>query len=60
MLGIAISADDPSTFNKLVTLSAGAVSAAAVLFISWVLLSNAREVMNKALQNGSELAPVAA
>ena len=58
MLGIAILADDPSTFNNLVTLSAGAVCAAATLFVSWVLFSNAHAVMARALQNGPT-APVA-
>ena len=54
MLGIAISADDPSTFDRLVTLSAAAVCAAAGLFVSWVLYSNARAVMEKALRDGSD------
>lgn len=57
MLGIAILGDDPSTFGKLATLSAGAVCGAAVLFVSWVLFSNAHAVMANALKPGSDASP---
>lgn len=57
MLGIAILGDDPSTFGKLATLSAGAVCGAAVLFVSWVLFSNAHAVMANALKPGSDAPP---